>query len=147
MLQSALALTVLVGAAGTALARPGHEPSVIAKRSREELAAYKIAKPVFEWHCFRCHTTAGETTKQEALEHLSMDQYPFGGQHAGDAAAAIRKVLAAAGESKATMPLDTPGAVVDDDLSRILAWAEAFDRSHAVTPRHVPTKKRASHAH
>ncbi len=55
-----------------------------------------------------------------------MDDYPFGGHHADEAGAVVRKVLGVAGR-KATMPPDNPGAVTGDDLSDILAWADAYD--------------------
>lgn len=36
-----------------------------------------------------------------------------------------------------SMPMDDPGAVQGDELALILAWADAFDRSHgAGLPKH-----------
>jgi hypothetical protein len=65
---------------------------------------------------------------------MSMDGYPFQGHHAGEAGTVIRKVLGAAGGRKPTMPSDDPGAVTGEDLAKILAWADAFDRAHL--PQH-----------
>lgn len=96
----------------------------------EERAAYERARPVFEAHCVKCHTTSGAHAKKAALKHFSMDTYPFGGHHAHSVTKTIREVLGATGEEP-TMPDDDPGAVQGDDLARILSWADAFDRSHA----------------
>ena len=145
VLRSAFALLVLVGAGGAALAHAGHGASHALNPTPEELAAYEAAKPVFERHCFRCHTTAGKKAKRKALEHLAMDDYPFGGHHAGEASTVIRKVLGVGGKAKATMPSDDPGAVAGDELKRIVAWADAFDRAH---PRKSANRvKEKAHAH
>lgn len=141
----ACALMVLVGAGRAALGHAGHGPSNSVKPTPEELAAYEAAKPVFERHCFRCHTTAGKKAKRKSLEHLPMDAYPFGGHHAGEAATVIRTVLGVGGRAKATMPSDDPGAVTGDELAKVLAWADAFDRAH---PRKsANTVKEKPHAH
>lgn len=92
------------------------------------LAAYERAKPVFEQRCARCHKTGGPGAKKASLEHFSMDSYPFGGHHAGEIAAAIRKVLGAGG-GKATMPADKPGVVQGEELALVLAWADAAERA------------------
>lgn len=101
-----------------------------AEDARTELTAYEKAKPVFDAHCARCHTSQGAKSSKSALRHFSMDSYPFGGHHADEMTATVRKVLGV-NSSKATMPRDKPGAVQGNDLQLILAWAMAFDRSHA----------------
>jgi hypothetical protein len=103
-----------------------------------ELAAYEQAKPVFETHCARCHTTHGDKSTKAARNHFSMDTYPFGGHHASDISSEIRKVLGASG-AKPTMPRDRPGALSKEELQLVLAWADAFDRVHS--------KGGTSHAH
>ncbi len=100
--------------------------------SQDELAAFERARPAFERHCFRCHTTGGKKSKPKTLAHLSMDGYPFGGHHADQAGAVVRKVLGESG-GKATMPSDDPGAVTGEDLARILAWAQAYDAARPPT--------------
>jgi hypothetical protein len=143
MLVAAVMLSTAI--AVTAHPHAGHGSGHARKPTTEELAAFAQAKPAFERHCFRCHTTAGKKSKHKALDHMSMDSYPFGGHHADEAGRAIRKVLGAAHDGKATMPSDDPGAVKGDDLKRILSWADAFDRAHPAehaqaeqsTPAHV----------
>ena len=123
---------VAVAATATAVAQAhgGHAGAHALKPTPEEIAAFEVAKPVFEQHCFRCHTADGKKSKRKALDHLSMDHYPFGGHHADDVGSAVRKVLGAGGNAKATMPSDDRGAVRGDDLAKIVAWADAFDRAH-----------------
>ena len=128
-----LALTVIAYGHGT------RGPARMAKPSAEELSAFAAAKPAFKRHCFRCHTTAGKKSKPKALAHLAMDRYPFGGHHGTEAGGVIRKVLGVSQGLKATMPSDDPGVVTGDDLARLLAWADEFDRSH--------THKEKQHAH
>jgi hypothetical protein len=117
------------GAMGDATAR---------STGREELAAYEQARPVFVAYCAGCHTSKGATAKPEALEHFSMDSYPFGGHHASEITGAVREVLGATG-SKPTMPADRPGAVKGEDLQRILSWADAADRAHAADGKGTPS--------
>ncbi len=125
--RAALVATALVVVAvpiayshqGHGVGRP-HEPSPA------EIATFERAKPAFERHCFRCHTTGGKKSKTKALVHVAMDAYPFGGHHADEAGAVVRKVLGAGG-AKPTMPSDDPGVVTGDDLTRMLAWADAYD--------------------
>lgn len=69
----------------------------------------------------------------------------FGGHHAGEAATVIRTVLGVGGIAKATMPSDDPGAVAGDELAKVLAWADAFDRAHP--PKSAKTVKEKPHAH
>ena len=95
-----------------------------------ETGAFEKAKPVFDKHCAKCHSKGGKNAKPKALDHFDMSSYPFGGHHAGEIAAEIRKVLAIGG-GKPTMPADQPGAVTGDELSLIAAWADAFEKSHA----------------
>jgi hypothetical protein len=110
-------------------AHGGHSHAATPKPTPEELAAFATAKPAFEQHCFRCHTTGGKKSKPKAMSHMSMDSYPFGGHHASEAGAIVRKVLGDRNR-KASMPSDDPGSVRGDDLERILAWADAFDKAH-----------------
>ena len=116
-------------AAPDAGAHAGHSHAGASKPTPEELEAFALAKPAFERHCFRCHTTSGKKSKPKAMGHVSMDSYPFGGHHASEAGAIVRKVLGDRSR-KATMPSDDPGSVTEDDLKRILAWADAFDKAH-----------------
>ncbi len=105
----------------------------------EELAAYESARPLFEVYCANCHTTRGGKSSPKALDHFSMDGYPFGGHHAAEITATIREVLGATG-SKPTMPRDKPGAVKGEDLRIILSWADAYDRAHASSHTEAPQK-------
>jgi hypothetical protein len=45
------------------------------------------------------------------------------------------------------MPSDDPGAVTGDDLTKILAWADAFDRARAAKTSIRSTTKENTHAH
>lgn len=112
-----------------AYAHEGHGVGHAPKPTPEEIAAFETAKPAFERHCFRCHTSAGKKSKPKALAHISMDVYPFGGHHADESGSVVRKVLGAGG-GKPTMPSDNPGAVTGEDLALILAWADAFEHAH-----------------
>jgi mono/diheme cytochrome c family protein len=94
-----------------------------------ETAAYEKAKPVFDKHCAKCHTKTGTKTSQKKLGHFDMTTYPFGGHHAMEIAAEIRKSLGIDGR-KPTMPFDKKGAVKGEELALIAAWADAFDASH-----------------
>jgi uncharacterized membrane protein len=108
----------------------------------EERAAFATARPVFEKHCFRCHTKDGRKAKPKSLAHLTMDRYPLGGHHAAEAGEVIRRVLGAVPEKKEpTMPSDDVGAVTGEDLAKVLAWADAFDRAHP------PQKAAGAHHH
>jgi len=120
-----VAAWLAVASGSIAFAHQGHGAGHPHKPTPEELAAFERAKPAFERHCFRCHTTAAKKSKPKALAHLAMDGYPFGGHHADEAGDVIRKVLGAGG-GKATMPSDDPGAVKGEDLASILAWADAY---------------------
>lgn len=96
-----------------------------------EMQAYENAKPVFDKHCGACHTgPARDEEHAEALEHFSMDGYPFGGDHAHEISEEIREVLGVDGET-ATMPPANPGAVQGEELAAVLAWADAFDKAQA----------------
>ena len=118
-----------VVAASVAYAHQGHGAGHAPKPTPEEIAAFEQAKPAFERHCFRCHTSAGKKSTPKALAHISMDGYPFGGHHADESGSVVRKVLGAGG-GKPTMPSDDPGSVPGADLGPILAWADAFDHAH-----------------
>jgi hypothetical protein len=102
-----------------------------------EMAAYEAAKPVFEQHCGGCHNPSDKPSKarKNALKHFSMGSYPFGGHHAAELGVTIREVLGA-GDGEATMPKDDPGAVEGDELERILAWADAYEKAHAAGAGH-----------
>ena len=94
---------------------------------------------MFERHCFRCHTREGTASRMEkvkAIKHLDMSVYPFGGHHPDDAARVIRLALLGDRMRKRppTMPADDVGAVTavtGADLEKLLAWADAFERSAA----------------
>jgi len=125
----------LVAFAAMAFAHPAKKTERKATVTPEEKAAFDAAKPTFETHCFRCHTTSGKKAKRKTLDHLSMDSYPFGGHHADDVASSIRRTLGiGSNKKKPTMPKDESGTVVGDDLERIAAWADAFDRARAEMP-------------
>jgi hypothetical protein len=94
--------------------------------------AFDEARPAFERHCFRCHAKGGNKPKAKARAHLDMTSYPFRGHHAGEAGAAVRKVLGAGPtKGRATMPSDDPAALKGADLEAILAWADAFSAAHS----------------
>jgi hypothetical protein len=112
-----------------------HGPAKAAPPSAEELAAFSAARPVFARYCFKCHTRSGKKAKAKALKHVDMTTYPFGGHHADDGGAVIRRAVQGASGESATMPSDDPGAVQGEDLAKILAWADAFDRAHAKARR------------
>ena len=108
----------------------GAQPTGSQDLLAEEQRAYEAARPVFERYCTQCHTSRGSKSRRSTLRHLNMDSYPFGGHHAHEMGTTIREVLGTTGE-RATMPKDNPGAVRGDELSLVLAWTQAFDRSHA----------------
>jgi hypothetical protein len=112
-----------------AYAHQGHGAGHAPPPTPDEIAAFEKAKPAFERHCFRCHTGAGKKSKPKALAHISMDAYPFGGHHADESGTVVRKVLGGGGR-KPTMPSDDPGAVTGEDLARMLAWTDTFERAH-----------------
>jgi uncharacterized membrane protein len=126
-----------VAVAALAEAHEGHGSTGTHKPTPEEIAAFETAKPVFERHCVRCHTEGGKKSKRKALDHISMDRYPFGGHHADEAGKAVRKALGVEGHSRPTMPSDDAGAVRNEELAKIVAWATAFDRA-ALTERDNP---------
>jgi hypothetical protein len=106
------------------------QPAAPSDLLSEEQRAYEAAQPVFERYCTKCHTARGAQSRRSALRHLNMDTYPFGGHHAHEMGSTMRKILGATGE-KPTMPRDKPGTVKGEDLALVIAWTEAFDRSHA----------------
>ena len=95
-----------------------------------EQTAYDKAKPVFGKYCASCHSKDSKKAKAKTLGHFDMTSYPFGGHHAMEVSAEVRKVLGIGG-GKATMPLDNPGAVQGEELALVAAWADAFDAAHA----------------
>lgn len=95
-----------------------------------ETAAFDKAKPVFDKHCARCHSKDGKSTSIKKRGHFDMTTYPFAGHHAMEISKEIRKTLGLTGK-KPTMPADKKGAVKDDELALIAAWADAFDAAHA----------------
>ena len=112
-----------------------------------EKAAFARAEPVLTRHCAGCHTTGGAKASKEALEHFSMDSYPFGGHHATEIGATIRVVLGVEGGKPATMPHDKPGAVQGDELAAVVEWSRAFDRSHAAGLHHHGEHGEHEHEH
>lgn len=114
---------------------PAPEPQPDPTQAKTELAAaeksaFEMAEPVFKQHCARCHVKGEKKSKAKTLGHFDMTTYPFGGHHADEISAKIRKVLAIGG-GKPTMPKDDRGAVQGEELSLIAAWADAYDRAHA----------------
>ena len=109
---------------------PPDPAQVKAELLAAEMAAFARAKPVFDKNCSSCHVMGGKGAKRKTLEHFNMTKYPFGGHHAGEITASIRKSLGLTG-GKATMPKKKPGSVQGDDLAVIAAWADAFDASMA----------------
>ena len=121
-----------------ASSEPPHEDHATSEMSSgspadAERAAFERARPVFDHYCSPCHTTRGARHTAATLRHFSMDRYPFGGHHTATMGPTIREVLGAAGEA-ATMPADQPGAVRGDDLARVLAWADAWERARGAVP-------------
>lgn len=103
--------------------------------SKEELlaaeqSAYETAKPVFEKYCSACHEQGGKKATAKKLGHFDMTSWPFGGHHTGEMGPKLREVLGIDG-GKATMPDDHPGAVQGDDLARVAALADAWDKAEA----------------
>jgi hypothetical protein len=146
-LRIGVAVAAIAAAGAAAHGHGGHAQAPAPKPTPAEIAAFEAARPAFEHHCFRCHTSAGKKSKRKALADVAMDRYPFAGHHAGDAGKAIRKVLGKDGKSKATMPSDDPGVVAGDDLTKILAWADEFDRAHATKHPARPTTKESTQPH
>ena len=106
-----------------------------------ERAAYDLARPAFQRHCARCHTSDGEKAgRGKALKHFNMDSYPLAGHHANEIGNTVREVLGATGE-RPSMPRDNPGVVSTEELALILAWAEAFDRTQTVAGKHETDHK------
>lgn len=129
-LRGLLALGVLALASAIAWAHGG-SGHLAGEASAAERGAFMDARPVFERHCFRCHTRDGRRAKAKARAHLDMTSYPFGGHHAGEAGDAVRTALGAGPrKERATMPSDDPGAVTGADLKLLLAWADAFTLAH-----------------
>lgn len=138
-----LSLSALLWACGSGPAKPAsHRAGTGASSGNDHAAgpeaivaaekeALDRARPVLERYCATCHTSAGSHRQRpDALPHFSMDDYPFGGHHATELADTIRAVLGVTGD-EATMPADDPGSVQGEELAIILAWADAFERSHA----------------
>jgi mono/diheme cytochrome c family protein len=116
-------------------AGPPAEPAPDPAQAKADLAAaeqsaYELAQPIFQKHCARCHATGGKRARKKSLSHFDMTSYPFGGHHADEITAEIRKVLAIGG-GKATMPMDKPGSVEGSELGLISDWADAFDKAAA----------------
>jgi hypothetical protein len=111
-------------------AEPTSDPAQVkADLLAAETAAYEKARPVFEAHCAKCHIKASKKAKPKTLGHFDMTSYPFGGHHAEDISAEVRKALGIGG-GKPTMPFDDPGAVKGEELALIAAWADAYDKAH-----------------
>jgi hypothetical protein len=108
---------------------PRGSASVKADLLAAEEKAYEAARPVFVAQCAKCHSKDSKKAQAKTLDHFDMTSYPFGGHHAAEITAEVRKALGIGG-GKATMPKDHPGAVQGDDLALIAAWADAWDRAH-----------------
>jgi hypothetical protein len=113
---------------------PPAEPDpaqVKAELLASEQSAYEAAKPVFESFCAKCHSKSSKKAKPKVLAHFDMTGYPFTSDHADEIAKDIREQLGLVEGKKAKMPKDRPGAVKGDDLAKIQAWADAFDKAAA----------------
>jgi len=111
-------------------AMPDSQDDGKAEIAAAEKAAYERAQPVFQEYCAKCHSSSGKKARKKTLAHFNMDTYPFGGHHAEEIGATIRKVLGVTGK-KATMPKDRPGSVKGEKLEAIVEWSKAFDKAHA----------------
>jgi len=133
-----------MAAALTASAHDGKTHGAAARGavSAEERAAYDAAKPAFERHCVRCHSRTSKRPKPKAIKHIDMSSYPFRGHHPHDAGVVIRRSLLGdkAKGKEPTMPSDDPGSVGGDDLKKMLAWAGAFEKAHAVKAKAAGAK-------
>jgi hypothetical protein len=128
-LAGTLAIAGFVAVTASWAHAPKHKAAVV-RATPAELAAYDAAKPGLQKHCFRCHTTKGMKVKAKALKHFNLDRYPPRGHHAHEAGAVVRRVLLGdkgKGEGP-SMPSDDPGVVVGQELERIIAWADAFEK-------------------
>lgn len=135
-LLRALGLAGFLAVPGLVWAHGGPHP-LQGEVSPSEAAAFALARPALEKHCFRCHSTAGGKGKRKALVHLDMTRYPFGGHHAAEAGAVVRAALGAGPDgARATMPKEEPGRVSGEALARILKWADAFAAAHPVRAKH-----------
>lgn len=117
------------GVAPEAAAAPTADPKLAAMANEE--AALAKARPIFERACFPCHTSGGAKPNKLAIERLSMDAYPFTGEHAMTAGPDLRVALGVEGGKPATMPKGAPGSVTGADLDALVAWSRTFDASHA----------------
>ena len=124
-LRSVRSLILLASLALACASRPAAAPHA----SDAELAAYERARPVFEEHCARCHTSGGTKASRDSLAHFSMDGYPFGGHHAAEIGHEVRAVLGVEGGSP-VMPADDKGAVQGEALEAVVDWSRAFDAAH-----------------
>jgi uncharacterized membrane protein len=112
-------------------AEPAPDPAQVkTELAAAEQSAYELAQPIFQKHCARCHAKGGKRARKKSLSHFDMTSYPFGGHHAAELTATIRKVLAIGG-GKATMPMDKPGSVEGTELELIADWADAYDKAAA----------------
>jgi hypothetical protein len=120
----------------------GKEPDLMAT----EMAAHQAAKTILDEHCAGCHLTDNAKSKKakKALEHFVMDSYPYGGHHAADLGASIRKVLGVDGD-KATMPKDDPGSITGAELDAIVAWTRAWDAAKAAGVGHHTAMEHGDH--
>jgi mono/diheme cytochrome c family protein len=111
-----------------------------------ETEASQAALPIFATHCARCHMPGEPDATDDTLHHFSMEAYPFRGHHAHQMGDTIRAVLGADG-GEPTMPDDDPGALSDEELEVVLAWAEAFDRAHAAGAGYHAEHRGSDHDH
>jgi hypothetical protein len=126
-----------------------------AAKPGDHRAAFEVARPAFERHCFRCHRREGAASRKvkiKAIKHLDMSVYPFGGHHPDDAASVIRRALLGDEMKKTppTMPADDIGGVTGKDLEKLLAWADAFERATAdgsLNSRKRPLAPAGGHRH
>ena len=96
-----------------------------------EQAAFTNAKPAFDRHCAGCHSKGQPKSSKKAMKHFDMTSYPFGGHHAADVDATVRKALGVDGGKASMPPGKAAGSVQGDDLAAIVAWTEAFAAAKA----------------
>jgi hypothetical protein len=131
--------------AGSAAQPPPDPAQAKAELMAAEASAFELAEPVLKQRCAKCHVKGGKKAKGKALDHFDMTTYPFGGHHADEISAEIRKVLGIGG-GQPTMPKDSPGSVQGDELALIAAWADAYDKAEA-GGAHEDREHEAAHDH
>ena len=118
-------------------AAPAGDPKAEALAAEND--AFEAAKPVFEKYCANCHSKDGRGADDKKLFHFEMTSYPFGGHHVATMGPTISHVLGIDG-AQPIMPKDHPGAVQGDDLAKVKAWVDAWQKAEdaGAHPPHDP---------